>query len=406
MNKELIVPTGFEELGVVAADLAELTKPRPGGQIARKPKVVPQSLIDLAVKNNPLESLPRWQFSGEAAAQSTFRQALPKLKEGFFKMHFMLLDELGITFETKDEEVLRLVKAKVSTSQSMKTYIDALVTSYSTFKRIFAFVETIAHYGRFEEKHLTSVYSICEAYATLNDVVRSSRMMKLIDTQVAYNQERYIFELPTVLPISNLAEIILAMPVTFVGGLNSSVTDRYPSVSTPTQLVCDLVGTRSFAWLYQMYNLRNRSLKDFPSLDPMPSDYAEFRKVAGGLCDLELIATPYHHLVTEEWRDTRWVPLIDPVALALYRDIPFVTIMKRWSGNGIFPLLCDLIGNTVDHLKLNLGTLKAFPRTWWVYGDTGISRPGDALAAGSLPPFAKEVIKEFEQGTVFNFLTR
>jgi hypothetical protein len=392
------------DLGIATVELENVVRPKHSQALRRKARVVPQELLDQAMQNNPLEMIPRWEFSDELKASSSFRSALPELRESFLNTHFLMFADLGITFETEGSQVTNLIAEKTAQNEKLGAYYAACHTSFTAFQKIFSFVDFITEKGRFEEKHLTSVYTICTAYAAISDVVRAAKLMKPIGMQVAFNRERYIFEIPTVLPTSNLPEVFLAMPVCFFGDLSQSEIKDDPKPSARAKMICDAVGSKSFAWFYQMYNRRDRSIKDFPNIDPIPSDYVEFRQQLNGLVDLEVITTPYHQIAAREWADPAWLASIDPIAIAMHHDIPFFTIMKRWSGNGIFPLLCNLMANTIDHVKGKKSALSNFRGdTYWYKGD---SEHGGSSTLGNngLSQFAEQLIQSFSQGKVFDFL--
>ena len=95
------------------------------------------------------------------------------------------------------------------------------------------------------------------------------------------------------------------------------------------------------------------------------------------------------------------------------KDLPFMFLLGRWSGTGLFPLLCDMIADTIDHLRLNHKKLKNFPSgAFWYKGLDSYQEEDGILLGGSnnhggnnvLVPFALEVIKAFEEGRLFEFL--
>lgn len=396
------VQTGGET-GITTAELSNIVIPGPR-ILNRIPKKVPEELIKQAIENNPLETIPRWHFTDQVKASSTFRQGLPELKSSFFQTHFLMLEEMEITFETSEEDAKNKIVAKIQEKPELEKHLVALETCFIAFREVFQFLEYIIEKGRFMEKHLTSVHTICSSYSSLNDVQRAARLMKPIGIQVKYNRERYIFELPTVLPVSNLPEILLAMPVCFIGNAAESVTSDDPRPSDFTKLICDMVGSHNFAWFYQMYNRRDRSISDFKGPDPIPNDYLELRPQLLEHIDLEVITTPYHGIASQEWADPSWQAGIDPIALAIHSDIPFFTIYKRWSGNGIFPLLADLMADTIDYLKKHKDGLRNFVNTPYWYKGNNEERNCLHGAEHELPNFADRLIEQFEQGTVFQFL--
>ncbi len=400
MTDLILVPDNTElaEKGIATVGLEALRVPKNVGQ--RKPKFVSPELVAQAIANNPLETMPHWQFSDEVKASSTFRQALPQLRNSFLNTHFLLLADNGITFETPATEMSQKLSQLKQGKAHLSKHIEAVETCFRAFQKIFSFTDFIVEKGRFEEKHLTSLHSMCTAFAALNDPIRAARLMKPIGLQVEFNRERYIFELPTVFSTSNLPEILLAMPVCFLD-VNSTVNEADPHPSAHLKMLCDIVSSKNFTWFYQMYNRRDRSIKDFKGADPIPSDYLEFRTGLKPLIDLEVICTPYHSIASKEWADPAWLAGIDPVALGLYSNLPFFTMFKRWSGNGIFPLLPDLMGDTISHMASNISKLDNFRHDSYWYKGNNLE---NNLLSGRLPQFAQEIIDAFKEGKVFQFL--
>lgn len=406
---ELIKATfpGQDNLGIQTIELAEAVRIKPSQMLHRKAKIVPQELIDQAIANNPLETLPRWKFTDEMNASSTFRQALPDLKSSFLNTHFLMFADMGITFETSTDEITKLIAKTVGEKPTLGEFYAATQTSFTVFQKLFSFIEFIASKGRFEEKHLTSLHSICTAYGSIADHVRRAKLMKPIGLQIEFNRERYIFEIPTVLSTSNLPEILLAMPVCFLGKTQGTEKDEDPVISEEVKMICNTVGSKSFAWFYQMYNRRDRKIADFRGPDPIPTDYLEFSPQLANLVDLEVIATPYHEIASQEWADPAWRSSIDPIAFCLFKELPFLIIFKRWSGNGIFPLLADLIADTITHINTHKNFLSKFKETtFWYKGNGGIINSSNIYLGDPehLKTFAEKLVLEFKQGKVFDFL--
>ncbi|NTW14464.1 MAG: hypothetical protein HGA31_05555 [Candidatus Moranbacteria bacterium] len=414
-RENLITGNGGDLTVFGTADLAVVTRPAQEQlRYARRPKKVPPELIEQALRNNPLESIPRWDFSAEVASSSVFRQQLPELMAQLLRTQFLMLADMGLTFSSTDAEIEAAVAKKTREKPDVGPYVKSMAGLLMFFRDLFAFVEFIIDKGFFSEKHLTSVYTIVSAFTSLMpNTADALRLFKPIGAQIKFNHDRYIFEIPTVLPASNLPEILLAMPVCFFGGTESTLGNDDPRPSTKMKLLCDAVGSKSFAWLYQMYNRRDRNIEqNFKGMpDPIPSDYVEFRKQLSTMVDLEVIATPYHGIASEEWKDPNWLAGIDPIAFALHRDIPFVTIFKRWSGSGIFPLLGDLMGDTISHIRTNMRLLEKFSASTYWHRGNNLYDNGQMLLGGSsrggnngLVEFAEKMLRAFEQGTVFEFL--
>ncbi|MCZ7601640.1 MAG: hypothetical protein M5R37_02175 [Melioribacteraceae bacterium] len=394
----------LEQNGIVPSSLTEVCSVS-GEYMGRKPKYAPPELITQAIKNNPLEQIPRWEFSDEEKFSSLFRQGISEMKQSFLSANFPMLDDLGVSFESSIADVSKTLERIARERDYLKEHIGDIFTSFNAFREIFSFVQFMTERGRFHAKHLTSIYTICSAFTAIKDVRLQAKLMKPIGRQIEFNRERYIFELPTVLSADNLAEILLAFPVCFLSGKGAKTqTENDPQISQAAKLLCDLVGSKEFTWFYLMYNRRDRTIKDFVGPDPIPSDYLDFRKELGDMIDLEVIATPYHSIASKEWNDPSWLAGIDPVALGIHTGIPFVTVFKRWSGNGVFPLLLDLMADTISHIEIHGHNLQNFKdNTYWYKG----KKTGEVDILGGplkLVQFAQQIVAKFKEGTALQFL--
>lgn len=403
-----VASSDMEQYGMKPATIAELARVDESSPLLRlrKRRAVPPELIQQAIANNPLDTVPRWQFTDEILAANSFRQSFPELKAAFMRTHFLFLQDLGFSFDMEDHDIKEKTAKLLREKSSLTTHVQASSDCLRAFSELFSFLDFIIEKGRFQEKHLTSLQTVCTSFAALAaDPVQAARLMKPIGAQIAFNRERYIFEIPTVLSTNNLPEILLAMPVCFMSGtgVRSSKEDD-PPVSDAARTFCDLVGSVSFAWFYQMYNRRDRTiqanLENF--LDPVPSDYLEFRPQLAPMVDLEVICTPYHHIASKEWADPAWFGGIDPIALGVQKGIPFVTIFKRWSGNGVFPLLPELMAGTIQHLSANTNKLGNFNSPYWY--KTMTSSLYLSNAGGVLSAFAKRLIQTFGEGKAVDLL--
>lgn len=95
-------------------------------------------------------------------------------------------------------------------------------------------------------------------------------------------------------------------------------------------------------------------------------------------------------------------------------------LLGRWSGTGLFPLVLDMVADTIDHLRLNADRLSGFPADieWYQGQYTGtrtdpwlfrLEQESNTPSAVSPPnkilvPFAIEVVKAFDEGRLFDFL--
>jgi len=241
-------------------------------------------------------------------------------------------------------------------------------------------------------------------------------------------QANGILHLDTIIPMRYLPEIAVACPVWYmeglsVDGINSApnqIGDSDPLPSMATRFVCDQVGTKEFAWFFQLYNRRTRPLSLFKGKDLMPPKIMKILKQARKTFDYVAILTPYHDEASQEWQDPEWLRNIDPFLVGFNKDVPFFFILGRWSGTGIFPLFLDMTADTMAHLRSHKHLLSNFgSSSYWYRGErnpgetaedkkknleTGGTYLGNSSNGNSLVNFAGQVLEAYDAGRLFKFL--
>ena len=215
-----------------------------------------------------------------------------------------------------------------------------------------------------------------------------------------------ILSVETVIPIRYLPDLLVTAPVWFVHSKNNDLSDLTDEVDPhpdhAIKFFCDQVGTKEFAWLYQIYNRRTRPFKSFKGRDIVPLPLMDIMEQAKQVFDYTVIATPYHDIASREWVDPAWLRSIDPFLFGFMKGLPYMFLFGRWSGTGLFPLMCDMIADTMDHLRVNKEKLHNFPLdAYWYKG--GVRGDNNCLRV-ILNGFAEEVIKAYEENRLFEFL--
>ncbi|MBI5076831.1 hypothetical protein HZB94_00400 [Candidatus Falkowbacteria bacterium] len=225
-----------------------------------------------------------------------------------------------------------------------------------------------------------------------------------------------------IIPIKYLPEMLVACPVWYVtgkGDLQDLTRVADPTPDEAIKYFCDSVGTKNFAWLYQIYNRRTRPFSAFASRDIIPPALLAIMQSGRQMFDYLAIATPYHDQASREWADPKWLRNIDPFLLGFMKTLPYVFVLGRWSGTGLFPLFLDMIADTINHLRVNKNLLNNFlASSYWYRGNQKVTRASsdrgpidDCLCAmrgaatnDVLLPFAEKVIAAFDEGKLFEFL--
>ncbi len=371
-------------------------------EMQRRQKLVDPVLIEKAFANNPLDKIPNWEIEPDRVAQ--FFEVFPMFQEGFYKEHFLQLFDLGVTLDKSDEEISMILGNKISEDPSLEKHLNLLKDSFISMRYVFRLSTKIMELNRFSGKNLTALHSIAIAFNSISGINNKSDFIKPIGLVCKHNLERYIWEIPLVIPARNLPEILVAMPVWFLGKdkLRDTTTNDDPEPDEALQLICDFVGSWEFAQFYQLYNRRTRLIENYIGKDPIPLSYKEIMPITKPYYDLEIIATPYHSIASKEWADPNWIAGIDPIAIGLKKNIPYLTMLKRWSGNGIFPGFGELIGDTISNIKKNLNLISHFPTNAYWY--KGTNQKNSTWLGSHLPKFAQNCLTAFEQGKLFDYL--
>ncbi len=224
--------------------------------------------------------------------------------------------------------------------------------------------------------------------------------------------QKNLLKMENIIPLSYLPEVLAVAPVWYVDGKQSlpdTTGNDDPQPDHATQFFCDAVGSKEFAWLYQIYNRRNRRIANFSGRDLMPPHLMQIARIARQTFDYTVIATPYHDLASTEWANPDWLRLIDPFLFGFSKNLPYMFLLGRWSGTGLFPMVCDMIADTINHIRINKGLLKKFPcNAFWykggLHGNDTILELGRTGDNSILPSFANHLINAYEDGDLFPFL--
>jgi hypothetical protein len=238
--------------------------------------------------------------------------------------------------------------------------------------------------------------------------------------------------LETAVPVRYLPEILVAAPVWFTEE-NQKTRGSFPSMTREVEYFCELGKSDPFAYLFQLYNDTHRPFHAFTGPDPVPLELArvitEFRE----RFDYLVIATPYHDLAFASVVP-RLPAYVDPFLFGFLRTVPdYFFCLGRWSGTGLFPLIPEMIADTLLHLRQNRERFSTHPWAYFRYktlppesGASSASGPRLRLAAPgqralALPPspgrrsavpvandtlaaFLEQVLTHFAQGTLFPWL--
>lgn len=236
--------------------------------------------------------------------------------------------------------------------------------------------------------------------------------MKRLRTALAEIKKMGALQPETIIPIKYLADLTVIAPVLFTYSKysledNTRIDD--PHFDHAVEFFCDCIGAKNYAWFYQMYNRRTRPLSNFNGRDVPTIEIMRIIEKAKQIFDYVSIFTPYHDIASKEWRDFKWLRNIDPFLFGFVKGLPYMFFLGRWSGT-FFPMIPDMIADTIDHIRINRDLLANFAyNTYWYMGGDGTgsvlqNKGGEKSENTVLPKFADQIISAYMEGRLFQFL--
>lgn len=350
----------------------------------RKMKPVPQELVEKVLENQPAPCIPR------DSSEPPNKNELMRL---FLEDQFPTMTGFGIPPTLNgDESAFQQQVDQTIADQEALGMTDQVATMKDEVKRFLEFRKALH-------------------FLVLNNLVRRD----------------------TIIPIQYLPEFFTAVPVWYfwkdsndTAKADSNMRVDDPQTSDTTRYFCDLFPNQQWSNFYQMYNRRLRTLKHYKG-DIIPPNVTKRIKEAIGLFDHVVIMTPYHDVAGHDWRNLDWIRSIDPYVVGFKKGIPYFFILGRFSDSGTFPLFNELIADTMDFLKKNKESLKNFDtasRPYWYLKyntDPNLAVSGTVQnglsfehynngnnnvlkLGGYLQKVADQILLQFEQGNLFNWL--
>ncbi len=335
-----------------------------------KPKIVPLEHIKRAIQNKPFEEM--WSIAHLVHEETDKEERLVQVVEQVLEQHYAPLRSHNILFS------IRMTDAEQSKEQEAMT-------------EAIKYLRTTGLNGI--SASLQKMYEeFCTVRAALTYLLRE----KLLTEE-------------TLIPAKHIVDLAVACPVWFRNG--SSYTRRdfnpFPNV----------IDTRELSWFLQLYNQENngwgtRTFHDFGGVDILPKAISDRIVMIKRAFPALIIATPYLDIPARAWAAPPIPRNIDPYLMGFIPNFPFMFLVARWSGTGLFPLMTDMVADTMEHLRRNMHLLKNFGRdSMWTHGVRSgewgspiLQRRGITRGNTILPQFAKEILRAYDNGKVFAFL--
>src|SRR3989344_2028 len=317
-------------------------------------KEIDQEKVRKAAENEPF--IEMMGLARECAEEKIKERDIVTIAENFLKNTFASFSTMNVSYS---------IKGNVKTDDEKKS-IQAIAEEYEKA-------------GLYAQK--TSILQEYEYFSGVRDVFTLMEKEELL-------------HMDAVIPIRHLPDLLVMAPVWYVDKKNLISSSLF------IQYFCDEVGTKEFANLFQLYNRNCRLTENFDSRrDIIPVPIMKILEKAREIFDFTVIATPYHDLASEEWKTT-WTRNIDPFLFGFVRGLPYMFLLGRWSGTGLFPLMCEMVADTIEHLRQNYKALEKIAlgdnNTIYFY-DIGI-KTWEGITGKQLSEFAQNVVKAFDEG--------
>lgn len=214
-----------------------------------------------------------------------------------------------------------------------------------------------------------------------------------------------------IIPVRFLPDLFMACPVWYfwTNGPGEAqargdwqASDPLPHESV--QYFCELFPNERWRDVYQMFNRRLRTMQMYAG-ENIPAHVIRRMRRAVSLFDYVVIMTPYHDVAGRDWEDLEWLRAIDPYVVGFHKGLNEFFVLGRFSGNGTFPLLNELVGDTIEFLRKNKGNLSGFDQVtnpyWWQgpRGEASTYQLGARLMRRT-----DELLTAFDAGQLFAWL--
>ncbi len=221
----------------------------------------------------------------------------------------------------------------------------------------------------------------------------------------------------TIIPIHNLPDLFMAVPVWYYwvepsghSEIDGQWRSNDPKPHEVTHWFCNLFPNSNWVDTFQMFNRRMRTLKMFIG-DIIPPHVSRRMRKAVTLFDYVVIMTPYHDVAGKDWQDLNWIRMIDPYVIGFKKGVPYFFVLGRFSDTGLFPLLHEMVGDTVEFLKANKEKLHGFNNAdspYWLQPGSPLehcfySRGGIKLG-DHLVKHTDRLLQAFSAGNLFDWL--
>src|SRR3989338_16641 len=420
---DLPVMPGFE---LVRRRDGLMLQPKSGYHAAMK--TVPTVTVVKANQNKPLEGLPRdddeVQIGDDPSALQQFMSDY--LRRLFPSLATIDIDYNVVDFDTSQDELMIVAQEARYNSLKMATQAERLREEYKRFvitrqMLVWIWEQNLLRSGtKLSPAILTALVRLVETGVSSTD---KAAKLAQIQQVLSFMSTNDLLRPNTVIPLHLLPELYMAAPVWYFVPTENHFAARHgslwgnddPQVGPDIKFFCDVVpDSQNWIDLFLLFNRRLRLISLY-SGEEIPPNIMELLPKAVEVFDYVVIMTPYHDVAGREWEDPAWQRAIDPYVVGFKKGLPFFFLLGRYSQSGVFPLLSELIADTIEYLR-NVGDrLKVFNGTnhggkqnsyayWFVRNELHERSTNSSLLGTILKKQVEDMLAAFENGQLFDWL--
>jgi len=373
--------------------------------------------VELAHANRPLEGLPRDE---EVVSVPDDQDGLMRFLSTYLEQQFPQLAGVDISYEIADydkdaQDAKILAEAAGLGDLGMAEQVQELREAYARFQAVRKLLVLIVERGLLRPGTQLSP-SILKAVVNLVEQANNSEQklqaVLSVEQTIGFMIDHGLLRPNTVILIRNIVELFCACPVWFwmlsENETHRAVNARQEEDPHPHEVtihICKMVPNPRWCHAFQMFNRRTRGL-DIYRGEIIPTRIRELLKSAAEAFDAVVIMTPYHDVAGLDWGDLEWLRSLDPYVIGFKWGLPVFFVLGRFSDSGIFPLVDELVADTVQFLRANEHRLEGFNKAaspWWYVSPTQDYVQGHELGS-FLRQHADQMIQAFEAGHLFDWL--
>lgn len=379
-------------------------------------KMVPRDLVERVHQNSPLNGLPH---DNETVRIEIRDGNIDEVLEGYLRSQepeIANVDGVSTALDTNETAEQAVIDVLLEAyrgigSNDQATETETKYKGFVATKKILRWVRDrgfLSSGTALNHISLTTIIKVAERL----DGSKKDELLLGVKEAIDFMDGHGLLYPSTVVPMRLLPDLYMACPVWFTyttnQGMSNEWKDKYeesdPLPTKDTEFFCNLVEGQRWADVFQLFNRRMRLMGLYKG-EQIPMPLIRLMKEAAGVFDYVVVATPYHDVAGREWQDPEWQRAIDPYILGFKKGLPVFFVLGRFSGTGVFPLINELVGDTIDYLKKNAEKTTGFSCPFWFVKDWD-NQTAFAFLRNDyyLRSFVEAVLVAFEADRLFDWL--